>query len=475
VPLYKRSIMDAMEGTAFSQLFDDASWNNWKVYLRALFGLPMTDDQAEVFRQFTGRTTVPTQPFKESALVIGRRGGKSRTMAWVATYLSLFRDYRPYLAPGEKATVAIIASDRKQARSIFRYITGVFQASAQLKALIEDENAESLTLKNRVVIEIATASFRVTRGYTFAAVLADETAYWRDETSQNPDVEIFRALRPGMASIPGALLINASSPYRRSGVLWQVYRDHFGKDDAKVLVWQASTEQMNSRIDPDFIAEEYEKDPESARCEFGADFRSDLSDFIPRGALDAVVEYGCYERAPNRAAGRRYVAFLDAAGGSGQDSMTMAIAHAEDGVAVLDAIRERRPPFNPDSVTAEFAELARGYGIYRAEADKWGGEWVGQAFRKHGITVIPSAKPKSQIYLEALPLIMSGRCSLLENKRLITQLTGLERRTVRGGKDSIDHGPKGHDDCANAACGALVMAGTARPPMKIDPELLARI
>jgi hypothetical protein len=38
------------------------------------------------------------------------------------------------------------------------------------------------------------------------------------------------------------------------------------------------------------------------------------------------------------------------------------------------------------------------------------------------------------------------------------QLVGLERRTARGGKDSIDHPPGGHDDVANAAAGAIVMA-----------------
>jgi hypothetical protein len=97
---------------------------------------------------------------------------------------------------------------------------------------------DAITLRNRVVIEIQTASFRVTRGYTFAAVLADETAIWRDETSANPDVEIFRALRPGLASLPGAMLLNASSPYRRAGLLWTTYQRHYAKDGARVPVWK---------------------------------------------------------------------------------------------------------------------------------------------------------------------------------------------------------------------------------------------
>jgi hypothetical protein len=57
--------------------------------------------------------------------------------------------------------------------------------------MIIDDNTEQITLSNRVIIEIATASFRTSRGYSFAAVLADEVAFWRsDESSANPDVEI---------------------------------------------------------------------------------------------------------------------------------------------------------------------------------------------------------------------------------------------------------------------------------------------
>jgi hypothetical protein len=92
-----------------------------------------------------------------------------------------------------------------------------------------------------VVIEIGTASFRTTRGYSFAAVLCDEIA---DETSANPDVEILRALRPGMASIPGSILMLASSPYAKRGELYGAFRRHFGKDDARVLVWKADTATM---------------------------------------------------------------------------------------------------------------------------------------------------------------------------------------------------------------------------------------
>ena len=74
----------------------------------------------------------------------------------------------------------------------------------------------------------------------------DEIAIWEsDETSAEPDVEIIKAIRPGMATIPGAMLLCASSPHARRGALWEAHRKHFGQDGDPVLVWQAATRAMN--------------------------------------------------------------------------------------------------------------------------------------------------------------------------------------------------------------------------------------
>ena len=52
------------------------------------------------------------QPFTEAAVIVGRRGGKSRILALIAVYLACFRDYAPYLAPGEVATIGVLAVDK---------------------------------------------------------------------------------------------------------------------------------------------------------------------------------------------------------------------------------------------------------------------------------------------------------------------------------------------------------------------------
>ena len=74
---------------------------------------------------------------------------------------------------------------------------------------------------------------------------------------------------------------------------------------------------------------------------------------------------------------------------------------------------------------------------------------------KNGISYRVAEKPKSDLYKDFLPLINSGKVSLLDNQKLQRELLGLERKTARSRRDSIDHGSRGHDDCANAVAGVL--------------------
>jgi len=97
-----------------------------------------------------------------------------------------------------------------------------------------------------------------------------------------------------------------------------------------------------------------------------------------------------------------------------------------------------------------------------------------EQFRKHGITCEVSERVKSDIYRELLPLLNSGRIESLDNQRLIAQLCGLERRTARGGKDSIDYAPGAHDDVANSAAGALIAVSKMRGRIVITDEMLRR-
>src|ERR1700722_19573937 len=111
-------------------------------------------DADRLSRPYTGRTVWPSAPFGEAALIVGRRGGKSRILATIAVYLACVRDYAPYLAPGEEATIAVIAADRDQARSIFHFVSGLIKAAPMLRKMIAHATRQRILLANRVAIEI---------------------------------------------------------------------------------------------------------------------------------------------------------------------------------------------------------------------------------------------------------------------------------------------------------------------------------
>ena len=247
--------------------------------------------------------------------------------------------------------------------------------------------------------------------------------------------------------------------------MWDAYRRHYGKDADPVLVWRASTRTMNPSVSQQVIDAATERDPASAAAEWQAEFRSDIESFINREAVEACIAYDVRERAPMQ--GVRYYGFVDPSGGS-VDSMSLAVGHREDDIVVLDAMREAKPPFSPESAVAEFSELLKSYHVSKITGDRYAGEWPRERFREHGITYEPAQKPKSDLYRDLLPAINSRKLDLLDDTRLLTQLVSLERRTARGGRDSIDHPPNTHDDLANAIAG---LCGCTRRKYAYDSSL----
>jgi hypothetical protein len=412
-------------------------------------------------RQCTGRTEAPEGGFREAWLVCGRRAGKSFVLALTAVWLAAFKDYRKYLAPGERATILILAADRKQSRVIFRYISALLKQVPMLARLIENERAESFDLSTRITIEVGTCSFRTVRGYTFAAILADELAFWRSEDSASPDYEVLNACRPGMITIPTAMLLCASSPYARRGALYDAHQKYHGVEDPEILVWQAATRVMNPTISEAYVAKKLEEDHADASAEYLAQFRTDVEAFITLEAIKACIAPGVLERAPARQ--HTYFAFADPSGGS-SDSFTLSIGHTEGDQVVIDCIRERRAPFSPEDVVSEFAETLKQYRITAVTGDNYAGMWPADAFAKHGIRYEKSDLTKSAIYLACLPLVNSRKVTLPDSDRLVRQFVSLDRKTQWGGRDSVDHPPNGNDDVCNAVAGCAVLANRGDNP-----------
>ena len=357
--------------------------------------------------------------------------------------------------------VAVIAPDRKQAGVTFGYVKGLISSVPRLERLIESETADSIALSNGVVVEVVTASLIATRGRSYALIIVEEAAFLPAENSVNPDLELIRSIRPGLARVKGSLLCVISSPYARRGFLWQTFerekkKREEGNPSTDVVVIRAATDRLNPTFDLKAIARAYEEDFVSAACEYGAEFRSDVERYVTREVVDACTQAGMFERPYQR--GTNYVAFADPSGGR-SDAFTFAIAHAADEKIVLDLARSFPAPFNPSGVIADIASVLKTYRISEVTGDRYAGSFSSEQFEKLGITYRTADRPKSDLYLDFLARLNSRGVVLLDIEELRSQLLNLDRKTGRGGRDSIDHAPGAHDDLVNSVAGVAEACG----------------
>jgi hypothetical protein len=433
--------------------FAGPSWHRWQAVLKAAYAEPMDADELAAFREVAGRPP-PKQRVQELVCAIGRGGGKDSVASLIATHAAASFDPKGKLRPGERAIVMCLACDRHQAAIVFNYIRAYFEEVPALKKMVRNITAESIELSNRVTIEVHTNSYRSVRGRSLLCAIFDEVAHWRDDTTANPDIEMHGAVTPGLARVPNSMLVLISTAHRRSGLLWNRFKDNYGKEN-DVLVVRGTTLQFNPTFDAATIDAAIQSDPQLYGAEYNSEWRSDLQAFVSLAAVEACVVAGRYELAP--IPGISYQAFVDPSGGA-SDSMTLAIAHKQDNRVILDLVREWRPPFSPESVVGECADLLKTYGVTKVVGDRYGGLWVQEPFIRSGISYKLSDLEKNRIYQGFLPLINSGRVELLDLPKLISQLSSLERRTARGGRDSIDH-PRGlHDDVGNVCAGVSLIA-----------------
>ena len=261
---------------------------------------------------------------------------------------------------------------------------------------------------------------------------------------------------PSLATTDG-MLIGISTPYRKLGLLHQKHRDGFGQSNDEVLVVQGPSKVFNPSLSDRTIAAQRQADPTAANSEWDAEFRADISTYLDDELIDAAVEHGRPLELPPRPFPAFYRAFVDASGGTGRDSYTVAIAHREGERYVIDLVRGTRPgqKFDPQEVTKQYADLLKEYHIGSVTGDNYAAQWVQGAWRATNISYVQSDISKSRIYLEVMPLFARGLVRLPDHGRLLNELRLLERQTHRGGKDSVDHPRGGHDDFANATCGVL--------------------
>lgn len=439
-----------------------ASWQNWAIALRCLYGLPVKPKYAELIKECTGRDIdkLPKDGFNTALFLTGRRSGKSRIASVIAAFEACLTGKEKLLAKGETPMIPVISPSRRQSYIVKNYLRSIFQQTNLLSNEIIQEEKSSFLLSNGVRIEILTGDWRSCRGYTLLACVIDELAFFGmdAESKVRSDTELIRALKPSLATTQGKMIC-ISSPYAERGQCYRWYKQNFGNEEGKVLVWNCPSRTMNPTLSQEIVDEALIEDLAAAKSEYGGEFRQDIIIWLPREVIESVVKRGRRELLSRF--GMQYRAFVDVSGGR-SDSSAICISHLQDGKVVIDFLKEFKSPHSPTKVIELMAETLRKFGIRRVVGDNYSAQFAADAFKSQGFYYEKSKLNKSALYLELIPTICSNAIELLDEETSIKQLAALERKTHLGGKDKVDHPQGGRDDVANVIAGASFISSKRR-------------
>ena len=270
-------IVTAMDSKhLFQPAFAGPSWDPWRAVLKAAYALPMTATELTFFKSIAERNP-PGRRVKELWIIPGPKGWEESITSLIVAYTAALFEPRNRLRPGESPLCLALACDRDQSKIILNYTRSYFTDIPALQKLVRRETATGLRLNNGVEIAIGTNSFRSVRGRSILCVVLDECAFYTYENSATPDEETYKALRPALSTLqPESMLIGIATPYRKGGLLYRKYSEHFGKDTDDVLVIQAPSIVLNPTLDQADIDAALAEDPAGAGAEWNATFRDDV-------------------------------------------------------------------------------------------------------------------------------------------------------------------------------------------------------
>ena len=211
----------------FANIMQGDSWKGWRVLLIAAAGEELTDEERIEFKRLTGREREPGRMCSELICVFGRRAGKSTAMVVFNIWNSALCDHSDMLAIGETGIALLISRDQRIARMLLDRTYEIMIASEPLRSMIINKTADTIELDNHCSIEVRPCSYRTLRGPTYISVVCDELAFWfTDANFANPDSEVLTAVKPGLLTTKGPVLM-VSSAYVKTRRVLQLLQEIF--------------------------------------------------------------------------------------------------------------------------------------------------------------------------------------------------------------------------------------------------------
>ncbi|MCL4290695.1 MAG: terminase family protein [Thermoleophilia bacterium] len=424
----------------------------------ALFGVDLWPRQCDLL------ATVEAGP-RLHVWALGRRSGKTTMAAMVALWDCLLRpELGARVRPGEVRHAVAVATNHRQARLFVQAARSIVERSPLLAELVEQATEDEITFVNGTALSAFPCSSRGARGWPIWTLVMDEAAHFLSET-EGPQVaeRVFEALVPSTAQFGAAArVIVCSTPFGVGSLFATLFQRAWSGELEDALAQHATTAEMNPTIDPGFLELDRQRDPESFRAEFEAEFLAGGAAFLDPGRIaDALADRA--ELAPGQVVD--CVAGLDPAFSSDPFGLAIVGRDPADCRRLVLALAQRwRPPRRragsfeerrtiEDAVLDEVAEVCRRYRA-RAVTDQFAAPAVVSYLRQRGVAVRVepmTAQAKTQAYVELRARLNTSSLELYEESVLLGELRRLRSRYAAGRASVVSpRAGDSHGDIAQA-------------------------
>lgn len=285
-----------------------------RIILKVFYNLPLDAEELQEFKWLYENKGLKIPEnyqlinFKELVIVAGRRGGKSVVASLIATY-EVYRQLKLYnpqmfygLIPGTPIYVLHCAAEAEQAKIVQDYIKGYINSCEFFKPYIDHISEKEIrfftqfdkdnkTDKGSIRIYSLTSNSLSIPGRTAIICILDELARMMDTNGRLSGDKVYQALTPSIINLKQyARIVDISSPLTKGGIFYDLYEK--SKKIESMLCFQYATWELNPNLTKDDLKDEYEKNPEWAKMEYGGEFGEVLDKAFDWDKIDKIIEKG---------------------------------------------------------------------------------------------------------------------------------------------------------------------------------------
>jgi hypothetical protein len=381
-------------------------------------------------------------------LICGVRGGKS-TLSVGHAIKSVFAVDLSKVPTHETTRYVIVGPNIKHATDTYKKLLGYLQSSPVLQRHVEGEpTADTVKIKRpdgrivEITVVAASKGGRNVRGVWLVGITIEEAAMFGSESSGavvNVE-ELLEAAETRLLDGCQAWII--TSPYGPVGLVYDLYKRHFGRTDTTTLVVHAPTRALNPSFPQSRIDEITLEDPDTAAREYGAEWVDADSAFLESLLLDAAMS-----RTELVRTGRATVAAMDPAtrGNAWTLSVGWSSPHYEstDGTkrparkvtvaGVWQWVGSKKEPLSPRKVFKEMADILRPYGVSQVYSDQWSLDALADHAVSAGLRLVEHEGDGMAPYLSLRTLLSNGLVELPPDPVLRQDLLSIRKRAVANG------------------------------------------